>query len=164
MHPSLGSRSPDLYFVKRIICWAPAYEIPLAIHSVVKSVLMLLCNCLQHGMILDWKLCLLSTLKVVSKKARGKKHTAFYSMLGEHKDRAIFQIPCVIIWCKLSASQLMGKLCFCFGLFWVFLTTSKLVTVLGNKKRELLTPLCGMWQQEPVSASRKQTAQVILLL
>lgn len=39
---------------------------------------------------------------------------------------------------------------FCF----VFLTTSKLVdTVLGNKKWECLTPLCGMWQQEPVSAS-----------
>lgn len=42
-------------------------------------------------------------------------------------------------------------------LFWFvlgfFLTTSKLVnTVLGNKKWECLT-LCGMWQQELVSAS-----------
>lgn len=70
-------------------------------------------------------------------------------------DRAVFQIPCVVIWSKLSASQLMGKLCFCFGLLWVFfLTASKLVnTVLGNKKWECLTPLCGMWQQELVSAS-----------
>lgn len=106
-------------------------------------------------MILDWKLCLLSALKVVSKKEpEAKKQTVFYGMPGEHMDRAIFQIPCVIICSKLSASQLIGKLCFCFGLFWVFfLTTSKLVnTVLGNKKWECLT-LCGMWQQELVSAS-----------
>lgn len=107
-------------------------------------------------MILDWKLCLLSTLKVVSKREPEVKNILHFtacqvSIWPELFSRYLVVLSCPSFqhpsWRGSCASVLV-----CFGVF--FLTTSKLVnTVLGNKKWECLTPLCGMWQQELVSAS-----------
>jgi len=70
--------------------------------------------------------------KFFQKRARGEKHTAFYSVPDEHLGKVLFQIPGVLIWSKLSASQMMGKLCFCFC--FVLATSNLVDTVLGNKK------------------------------
>lgn len=106
-------------------------------------------------MILDWKLCLLSTLEVISKKGPEVKNMLHFITRQVYIGTELFSKYLVFLsgtsfqhpsWWGSCASVLV-----CFGFF---LTASKLVnTVLGNKKWECLTPLCRMWQQELVSAS-----------
>lgn len=125
------------------------------IHSSTKSVPMLLCNCLQRGMILDW-----TRLQSTSKEVISKKEPELRNILH-------FTACQMSIWARLFSKYLVflssqrfqhpswwgscASVLFCF-----ILTPSKLVdTVLGNEKWQCLTPLCGMWQQEPASASRE---------
>lgn len=80
--------------------------------------------------------CLQSTSEeiIYQKRARGEKHTAFYSMSDLHLSNTL----CSYLVQAFSVPA-GGKLCFCFVLFGVFLNfyflaTSKLVdTVLGNE-------------------------------
>lgn len=85
-------------------------------------------------------------------RGRGEKHTMFYCMPNEHLGKAIFEISCVLVWSKLSASQLMGKLCFCFVLTYIKLVD----TVWGKQEvREAYSCVWEMRQQEPLAASRE---------
>lgn len=126
------------------------------IHSSMKSVPMLLCNCLQRGMILDW----MHVSSQLPKKLYPKKSQSWETYCILRHVRWASGQGCFP---NTSCSYLVqdfsipadGGSCVSF-LFCFILTPSKLVdTVLGNEKRQCLTPLCGMWQQEPVSASQE---------
>lgn len=125
------------------------------IHSSMKSVPMLLCNCLQCGMILDWThVSTQLPKKLFPKKSQSWETYCILQYVRWASGQGCFpNTSCSYLVQDFSipADGEAVLLLFCF-----VLTTSKLVdTVLGNEKRQCLTPLCGMWQQEPVSASQE---------